>query len=104
MPGVDFYRLRQQITMADVLQLLNYEARSRRGDQLRGGCPVHCSSSPRSRSFSVNLSLGRYQCFSCGSRGNALELWAAVREVSVYQAAIELCELLRLEIPWIYRW
>lgn len=104
MPGVKFDVLRQQISMADVLRLLKFEACSRRGDQLRGGCPVHGSSSPRSRSFSVNLQLGRYQCFRCGSRGNAFELWAAVHDISEAEAAIELCKLLGLEIPWIYRW
>ena len=40
----------------------------------------------------------------CGSRGNALELWAAVRRIGVYEAAVELCEALRIEIPWIIRW
>ena len=104
MPGVNFSVLRDQIRMADVLRLLEFEACSRRGDQLRGPCPVHGSSNRRSRSFSVNVSLGRYHCFGCGSRGNALELWSAVRGISVWASAIELCEWLGLEIPWIERW
>ncbi len=74
MPGVDFEVLRKRISMADVLRLLEFQPRSRRGDQLRGPCPVHGSSSPRSRSFSVNVRQGRYHCFGCGSQGNALEL------------------------------
>ena len=41
MPGVDFEVLRQRISMADVLRLLQFQACSRRGDQLRGPCPVH---------------------------------------------------------------
>ena len=103
MPGVDFDVLRQRISMADVLRLLKFEACSRRGAQLRGPCPVHGSSSRRSRSFSVNVRLGRYHCFRCGSRGNALELWSAVRGLGVHEAAVELSQLLGQEVPWVHR-
>ena len=104
MPGVDFRLLRERIAMQDVLQLLQFEPTFRRGDQWRGPCPVHGSRNPRSRSFSVNVRLGRYHCFGCGSRGHALELWAAVHGVSLYAAAVELCQLLGLETPWVTRW
>lgn len=104
MPGVDFDVLREQITMRDVLRLLQFDLTERHGDQWRGPCPVHRSQNPRSRSFSVDVRLGRYHCFACGSRGNALELWAAVHGVSVYAAAVELCELLGLKTPWKTRW
>lgn len=100
MPGVDFGVSRQTISMDDVLRLLRFEASSRRGDQLRGACPIHGSSSSRSRSFSANVRLGRYHCFVCGSHGNTLELWAAVHGISVYEATIELCQLLGREVPW----
>jgi DNA primase len=101
MPGVDFDVARQQITMADVLRLLKFEPCSRHGDQFRGPCPVHGSSRSRSRSFSVNVRMGRYHCFRCRSRGNALELWTAVRGISVYEATLELCSLLGEDVPWI---
>ena len=104
MPGVDFEVLRKRISMADVLRLLEFQACSRRGDQLRGPCQVHGSSNPQSRSFSANLRLGRYHCFRCGSPGNALELWSAVRGISIWASAIELCKSLGLEVPWIHRW
>lgn len=104
MPGVDFQLLRERIAMREVLRLLQFEPAVRRGDQWRGPCPVHGSRNRRSRSFSVNVRLGRYHCFGCGSRGHALELWSAVRGVSVYAAAVELCPLLGVEIPWVSRW
>ena len=106
MPGVNFAVLREQLAMAGVLRLLRFVPSRVRGEQLRGACPVHESRElrgPQSRSFSVNLRLGRYQCFRCGSRGNALELWAAARGVSLYVAAIELCESLQIDVPWIKR-
>jgi DNA primase len=69
--------------MLDVLRLLQFEPTVRRADQWRGPCPVHRSQNPRSRSFSVNVRLGRYQCFRCGSRGHAIELWSAVHGLTV---------------------
>ena len=104
MPGVDFQLLRERITMRQVLELLRFEPIMRRGDQWRGPCPVHGSRHPRSRSFSVNVQLGRYHCFACGSRGHALELWLAVHGLSMYAAAVEVCQLLGAEIPWLTRW
>ncbi len=104
MPGVDFRLLCERISMREVLYLLQFEPTVRCGDQWRGPCPVHRTSNTRSRSFSVNLRLGRYHCFSCGSRGHALELWSVVRGVSLYQAALELCTRLGLEPPWVRRW
>jgi DNA primase len=100
MPGVNFQLLRERITMLDVLRLLQFEPTVRRGDQWRGPCPVHRSQNPRSRSFSVNVRLGRYQCFRCGSRGHAIELWSAVHGATVYAASVELCELLGIELRW----
>lgn len=104
MPGVDFRVLRERIAMREVLRLLQFEPIARRGNQWRGPCPVHGSRNPQSRSFSVNLRLGRYHCFVCGSRGHALELWSAVHGLSLYAAAVELCQRLGLEPPWVRRW
>lgn len=73
MPGVNFARVREQVSMADVPS-------SVRGDQLRGPCPVPESRRVQSRSFSVNVRLPWYPCFRCGSRGNALDLWTAAIE------------------------
>jgi len=101
MPGVDFDVLRQRVSMADVLRLLKFDACSQQGDQLRGPCPIHGSSSSQSRSFSVNVRRGRYHCFRCGSEGNALELWSAVQGIRLYEATVELCQLLGQEVPWI---
>ncbi len=104
MPGVNFRLLRERITMRDVLRQLQFEATVRRGDQWRGPCPVHGAHTPRSCSFSVNVRLGRYRCFVCGSRGHALELWSAVRGISLHAAAVELCQLFGVEVPWVTRW
>lgn len=104
MPGVDFNAVRFAISMAQVLELIGFEATARSGDQLRGPCPIHGSTSPHSTSFSVNLANHRYRCFKCGSAGGQLELYAAVQGISVYQAALDMCERFGIDVPWIHRW
>jgi len=104
MPGVDFNVLRAEITMEQVLQQLGFQPSARSGDQLHGPCPVHGSTSRTSRSFSVNLSAGRYYCHKCQSHGNVLELWAAVHHLTIHQAALDLCRALGRNVPWIKRW
>jgi DNA primase len=104
MPGIDFDKLRVEITMEQVLGLIHFEPSSRSGYQWRGPCPVHQSTSAHSRSFSVNLRTGRYYCHKCLSKGNSLELWAAINHLPIYYAAIDLCRVLNHEVPWLKRW
>ena len=103
MPGVDFNVLRTEITMEQVLNQLGFQPRSRSGNPLHGPCPVHDSMSTRSRTFSVNLAAGRYFCHKCRSHGNHLELWAVVKKLPLYEAAVDLCHALGREVPWIQR-
>lgn len=87
--------------MQDVLDLLQFTPVTRNGRQWRGGCPVHGSQSPQSRSFSVNLAQNAYQCFSCGSKGNQLDLWSAATSQSLVDAAKDLCKRMNIETPLI---
>lgn len=105
MPGVDFNAVRREVRMADVLRLVGFRPTSLHGDQVRGLCPVHQATDPRDTTFSANLRMGRYQCFRCGSKGNAIELWAAVHGiVRFHEAAIDVCRAIGIEVPWIWRW
>jgi DNA primase len=40
--------------------------------------------------FSVNVGRNIYRCFVCHSAGNQLDLWAALRQLSLYEAARDL--------------
>lgn len=104
MPGVDFDRLRAEITMEQVLDLLEFRPTGRSGQQWYGCCPLHDSRSEHRCSFSVNVALGRYYCHRCHSHGNQLELWAAATRQAVHGAAIDLCGRLGRQVPWIQRW
>jgi DNA primase len=104
MPGIRFAEVRAQIRLADVLDLIGFVPREAFRDQLRGPCPVHRPASPRSRSFSANLRRNIYQCFTCGASGNQLDLYAAVTGLSLFDAAVALCERLHREIPLVQCW
>ena len=104
-PGVDFNRVRTEITMEQVLSLLGFQPSNRTGAQWYGSCPLHePTSRRRRRSFSVNVAIGRYFCHGCHSSGNQLELWAAATKLPLHRAAIDLCHRLGREIPWVRRW
>jgi DNA primase len=104
MPGVDFDRMRAEITMEQVLNLLGFDPSNRSGVQWHGSCPLHDSGAGRHRCFSVNVAIGRYYCHRCHSHGNQLELWAAAMELPLHQAAVDLCRRLGRDVPWIRRW
>jgi DNA primase len=100
MPGIDFTVLRRQVTLAQVLDLVGFRPVSRHGPQWRGPCPVHGSSSPRSRSLAVHVEQQCWHCFRCGAGGNALDLYLAVTKQPIYPGALELCARLQLPVPW----
>ena len=104
MPGIDFNRLRREITMEQVLDLLSFECTRRRGDQWCGYCPLHECTEKHRRVFSVNVARGCYYCHKCHSRGEQFQLWAAVTKTPLHPASIELCHRLALDVPWVHRW
>ena len=103
MPLLDFRQARSEIQLAWVLGLLRWQTRERRGEQVRGACPLHGSASPRSRSFSAHLGRGVCQCFGCGAAGNALDLWARATGQGLYPAVLDLYDRLGRPVPWLRR-
>jgi DNA primase len=101
MPGIDLKQVRHEVKIQQVLDLLKFTPTSRKGARLRGPCPIHGSSSPRSRIFSVHLGCHRYRCFRCHSAGTQIDLWAAVHRLSLYKAAEDLCHHLGIPIPYL---
>jgi hypothetical protein len=94
-PKVDFAFLRQQVTMAQVLERLGLLNHLRgRGLQRRGCCPIHSQPDDPQRTFSAHLGKNIFQCFhaDCHAQGNVLDLWAAVHHLPLYEAALHLAE------------
>ena len=99
MAGIDYRALRRQVRLVAVLDLLGFVPTTKVGNQVRGPCPLHGSRSPRSRSFAAHLERHCWQCFRCGAHGNALDLWRAATRLPLYEAAVDLCHRLNLEMP-----
>ena len=99
---IDFAALREQITIEQALsQLGHLEHLQGNVTQRRGPCPIHGSQRPASRSFSVNLQRNLFQCFSptCQAHGNVLDLWAAIHNLTLYEAAKHLAATFGIEPP-----
>jgi DNA primase len=101
MPAIDFREARARLPLAEVLDLIGFEPSARRGDQVRGPCPVHRSRTTASRSFAAHLGKNAWHCFGCGAGGNALDLWVAVTRQPLHAAVIDLCLRLGREVPWL---
>jgi hypothetical protein len=94
-PRIDFAFLRQQVSLERVLAHLGLLEQLRGdGPQRRGPCPVHSHPGDRERTFSVHLGKDAFRCFQadCGAQGNALDLWAAIHRLPLYDAALHLAE------------
>jgi transposase len=102
--GIDYRQLRSLVSIREVLELLGFRvtaATGATGDQLRGPCPVHGSTSRKSRVFSVHLTKNVFRCFKCQAAGNHLDLWVAATRQPLYQAALDLCHRLHRPVPWL---
>jgi transposase len=96
---LDFAHIKAQLPMARVLDHLGLAPRLRgSGSQRRCACPIHRGDG-RGRTFSVNLDLGKFQCFDtrCQSQGDVIDLWAAVHRMGVREAALDLVRTFGLE-------
>jgi putative transposase len=98
-PAIDFAAVRAAIKIAQVLALLGFVPRSDHAGQQRGACPLHGSTQGTARCFSVNTYAHTFHCFKCNRSGNALELWAAANRLSIYDAALDLCQRLNIPVP-----
>jgi transposase len=96
---IDFVHLKGQLSMERVLEHLGLAGRLRgRGPQRRCACPIHRGDG-RGRTFSVNLKDNVFTCFDarCGKQGDVIDLWAAVRQMDLRDAAIDLIRTFSLE-------
>jgi len=103
MPALDYREARARLQLAEVLDLLGFEPSQRRGDQLRGPCPVHRSRRRKGRAFAAHLGKNVWHCFGCGAGGNTLDLWMALTRQPLHAAVIDLYTRLGREVPSLRR-
>lgn len=75
---VDFKAIRESVDFAEVLRDYDIEV-TMKGNQAMGFCPLpdhKGRSKGQSKSFSVNLEKGIFQCFGCQAKGNVLDFVA----------------------------
>jgi len=97
MSGLDYQKLRTQITIEQVLRLLGFRPLRRYAKTLRGPCPIHAS--PDDRCFSVHLERNLFRCFRCGAAGNQLDLWRLAQRRPLHPATLDLCRQLGIQPP-----
>jgi hypothetical protein len=96
---IDFAHLKAQLSMERLLGHLGLAQRLRgSGPQRRCACPIHCGDN-RGRTFSVNLQDNVFICFDakCGKKGDVIDLWAALHQLNVRAAALDLIRTFNLE-------
>lgn len=102
---IDFARVKQQISITEVLEILaSWKPTIRRkgGDELRGPCPIHGSKSIRARTFSVSVSKNAWRCFKCEEGGNVIDLAAlllSIPRTETVRTVVELCRRLGKDVP-----
>ncbi len=97
--AIDFAHLKQQLSLATVLEHLGLSSRLRgSGPQRRCACPIHRGDG-RGRTFSVNLTDNLFCCHAkgCGQQGDVIDLWAALHHQSLRVAALDLVQTFALE-------
>jgi transposase len=97
--AVDFAHLKKQLPMVRVLEHLGLASKLRgAGAQRRCACPIHHADG-RGRTFSVNLAQDVFHCFeaSCQKKGDVIDLWAALHQMDLRAAAVDLVRTFDLE-------
>ena len=104
MAGVDFNILRNEIRMEQVLEQLHFERVGQSGEQLRRSCPVHGSSNPSSRTFSVNLDTRAIPLSQMQEQRKPVGVMGRSPRALDIEAAIDFCRALGRPVPRIKRW
>ena len=98
--SVDIAKILTQVSISDVLDLIGWKPLIEHGPLLGGPCPLHQSPDTESLIFSVNLSENSFECREPGCcRGNPLELFAAVTETTMDEAAEAVCRQKGMDVP-----
>ncbi len=84
---VDFKSIKQAVPIELVLERYGVKLR-RSGKELRGRCPIHQGEGQNT--FHASTEKNAFQCFSCGAKGNVLDLVAALEKCSVRDAGLKL--------------
>src|SRR5262245_56651885 len=94
---VDFKAIKQAVTIEQVLSHYQVNWLRRKGEELRGRCPIHQGEGQEA--FHANTSKNNFNCFSCGKHGNVLDFVAAMEQCSVRDAAVKIQQWFSVSAP-----
>lgn len=80
---IDFQQIRQAVDIEEVARWLGLEVHNRKTK-----CPFHNDKTP-----SLSFTKDHYKCFGCDTSGDAIDLVAKLRNVSVTEAAQQILEV-----------
>ena len=80
---IDFQQIRQAVDIEEVARWLGLEVHNR-----KTRCPFHNDKTP-----SLSFTKDHYKCFGCDASGDAIDLVAKMRNVSVTEAAQQISEV-----------
>ena len=101
MAGVNFQRVREAIPIMRVLGLVAFKRMKQHGAEARGVCPLCKREGRRERAFAVDLGRDKWWCHRCHRGGDVIDLWAAFTGMGAYEAAIDLCNVLNIPVPYV---
>ena len=97
MPNLDFAAIREQASIMDVLNALDFEqTRTVTNNQVRGVCPL-CGSN----GFIAMTTNNVWYCFACKNSGGVIDLWMQARNIGIKEAASQMCTALNLDVPFL---
>lgn len=96
---IDFAEVKRLVSVWDVLDMIGWQAIARTPTERRGPCPIHGSTNIRSRVFAA--SRDGWMCHKCKRNGDAVRLWAELRSMTSYNAAVDLCKRSGSKVPYL---
>lgn len=94
-----FDEVRAMASTWRVLELVDWRVNYTQGKILRGPCPVHGSTWPRSRVFCAWFDY--CFCHKCKWKGDVVDLMAQLSGKTKLEAAYAICALARREPPYL---
>ena len=89
----NFQEIQSKINIVDVIQ--KYVSLQKKGSSWVGICPFHDDTNP---SLFVSEKLQLFNCFVCGTKGNAFNFVKKIKNISYQEAMKEVCSDLGIEI------
>lgn len=95
---IDFKAIRRMITPRRVFELLGAHVQQSFAGEATTRCPAMCVVSLRGREATVNDEI--VYCHRCKESFDAVAIWSIRMRMSAYNAAVDLCNRLALEVPY----